>query len=178
MEITPFQKENTILYICQWCTFQPFLFQLTRHYHQNRSRRFDISLAPTRWGVLSGAAVGRKIFGRLAMFRSMSIELQRLFENLVELHRCRKGQQNDTSHSFQSFFFGLCYFLQLLSTASKQKKSQGQDLFAKNLNPPNPNDPSAFNYHKTQPTNGWVQGCRVPPPRTAEILHLEHRGVR
>lgn len=177
MEITPFQKENTILYICQWCTFQPFLFQLTRHYHQNRSRRFDISLAPTRWGVLSGAAVGRKIFGRLAMFRSMSIELQRLFENLVELHRCRKGQQNDTSHSFQSFFFWLCYFLQILSTASKQKKSP--KFVCQKPQPTQPNDPSTFNDHATTKPNppGWVQGCRVPPPRTAEILHLEHRGV-
>lgn len=176
MDITPFQKENTILYICQWSTFQPFLFQLTRHYHQNRSRRFDISLAPTRWGVLSGAAVGRKIFGRLAMFRSMSIELQRLFENLVELHRCRKGQQNDTSHSFQSFFFGLCYFLQILSTASIPKKI-AKICLPKTSTLPTQTTPSTFNDHETQPTNGWVQGCRVPPPRTAEILHLEHRGV-
>lgn len=149
MEITPFQKEITILYICQWCTFQPFLFQLTRHYHQNRSRRFDISLAPTRWGVLSGAAVGRKIFGRLAMFRSMSIELQRLFDNLVELHRCQKGQQKHTSHLFQSFFF--CFVIFFRSTASK-KKSKAKICLQKNFNLPNPNDPSTFNYHETQPT--------------------------
>lgn len=75
MEITPFLKKKNILYICQWCIFQPFLFSLTRHYHQNRSPRFDISLAPTRWGALGGAALGRKIFGGLAVFRSMSIEL-------------------------------------------------------------------------------------------------------